>query len=92
RVEIHLKEGKTLVDEIAVSDAHSLGARPFARSDYLAKFHSLAEGFVSPVEGSRFLKVAQRVPELAPSQLYELNVMVDLVPIECSLRDDRGIF
>jgi 2-methylcitrate dehydratase len=29
-------DGSTIVDEIAVADAHPLGARPFARADYVA--------------------------------------------------------
>ena len=38
RVEIRLTDGTEIVDEIAVADAHPLGARPFAREDYIRKF------------------------------------------------------
>ncbi len=37
RVEITLTTGERIVDEIAVADAHPLGARPFARADYVAQ-------------------------------------------------------
>src|SRR5699024_5190163 len=43
RVEIELASGEKIVDEIAVADAHPLGARPFARANYIAKFRLLAE-------------------------------------------------
>src|SRR5690606_13742755 len=43
RVEITLTDGSTVVEEIAVADAHPLGARPFARADYVRKFRLLAE-------------------------------------------------
>ncbi len=43
RAEITLKSGEVIVDELAVADAHPLGARPFARDQYVAKFRTLAE-------------------------------------------------
>ena len=43
RVEITLTDGNTIVDEIAVADAHPLGARPFGRAEYVQKFRTLAE-------------------------------------------------
>ena len=43
RVVIKLADGGEIVDEIAVADAHPLGARPFAREDYIRKFRMLAE-------------------------------------------------
>src|SRR5689334_24656277 len=33
RVEIRLKNGKIISDELAVANAHPLGARPFVRSE-----------------------------------------------------------
>src|SRR5690606_4208644 len=41
RVEIDLADGSRTVAEIAVADAHPLGARPFGRADYVAKFRTL---------------------------------------------------
>ncbi len=64
RVEIELTDGSRIVEEIAVADAHPLGARPFARADYVGKFRSLAEGVLAPAEIERFLNEAQRLPEL----------------------------
>ncbi len=64
RVEIELTDGSRIVEEIAVADAHPLGARPFARADYVGKFRGLAEGVLAPAEIERFLDEAQRLPEL----------------------------
>ncbi len=55
----------TIVDEIAVADAHPLGARPFAREDYMRKFrHRWPSPCSRADEIERFLDLAQRLPEL----------------------------
>src|SRR5690606_26129413 len=69
RVEIVLTDGSTIVDEIAVADAHPLGARPFAREDYITKFRTLAADVLEPAEIERFLELAQRLPELTAAEL-----------------------
>lgn len=74
RVEIDLADGTRFVDEIAVADAHPFGRRPFARADYIAKFHSLAENVLEPAEIDRFLDLAQRLPRLTPEELSGLTV------------------
>jgi 2-methylcitrate dehydratase len=80
RVEIALVDGSSIVEEIAVADAHPLGRHPFERADYIAKFRSLAEGRVEAGEQERFLDLAQRLPELSPAEVGELNVRTLLVP------------
>ncbi|WP_213816147.1 MmgE/PrpD family protein [Glaciihabitans sp. dw_435] len=76
RVEIELTDGTRIVDEIAVADAHPLGARPFARDQYVAKFRGLAEGVLAADEIERFLDVAQRLPHLTAAELGGLTVTV----------------
>jgi 2-methylcitrate dehydratase len=73
-VAITLTDGSTIVDEIAVADAHPLGARPFAREQYVAKFRILADGVLEPAEIERFLDLAQRLPSLAADDLSGLTV------------------
>ena len=80
RVEIDLADGSRIVDEIAVADAHPLGARPFARPQYVQKFRTLASGVLSDAEIERFLDVAQRLPSLAPDELAGLNVVASGLP------------
>ncbi len=81
RVEITLANGDRIVDEIAVADAHPLGARPFARADYIRKFRTLADGVLTPAEIDRFLGLAERLPELTPAEVGELNVIATGLPV-----------
>jgi 2-methylcitrate dehydratase len=75
RVEIVLADGSTLVDEIAVADAHPLGARPFGRAQYITKFRTLADGVLEGAEIERFLDLVQRLPELTSTELTGLTVV-----------------
>jgi Uncharacterized protein involved in propionate catabolism len=75
RVEITLKDGTRIVDEIAVADAHPLGARPFAREQYIAKFRTLAERVLEEDEIERFLELVQRLPELSAEEVGGLTVV-----------------
>lgn len=75
RVEIVLADGSTVVDEIAVADAHPLGARPFARADYVQKFRTLAAGVIEEAEIERFLALAERLPMLTVDEVRQLNVV-----------------
>jgi len=85
RVEIELTDGSRIVDEIAVADAHPLGARPFAREQYIAKFRGLAEGVLAPSEIERFLDTAQDLVNL--TDLTGLTVKGDFPAIT-----PKGIF
>ncbi|WGD36918.1 MmgE/PrpD family protein [Lysinibacter sp. HNR] len=73
-VEIVLFDGTVITDEIAVADAHPLGARPFAREHYVAKFRTLSEGVLESAEIERFLNTAQRLPELRGEELEGLTI------------------
>ncbi|HAG57968.1 MAG TPA: 2-methylcitrate dehydratase [Arthrobacter bacterium] len=73
-VEITLNDGTVITDEIAVADAHPLGARPFARQQYINKFRTLAAGLVAEEEIERFLAAAESLPDLGPGELDQLNI------------------
>lgn len=77
RVVITMKDGTTIQDKIAVADAHPLGARPFARPQYIQKFRTLAEGVVAAAEQERFLDLVQRLDSLSPAEVQQLDVAVD---------------
>ena len=81
RLELELTDGSRVVEEIAVADAHPLGAHPFAREQYIGKFRMLADGILNPAEIERFLDVAQRLPELTAAELDGLTVTADLSDI-----------
>lgn len=92
RVEIIFNDGKKLTDEIAVANAHPLGAKPFSRPDYIRKFQMLAGDLIASDESERFLKLVQRLPELTAAEVCELNVGLPADKLTCSVRDQRGIF
>jgi len=74
RIEIELTNGEKVVDEIAVADAHPQGARPFGRAEYVAKFRMLAQGILDETEIDRFLRLAERLPQLSADELTGLTV------------------
>ena len=76
RAVITLKSGEVVEDELAVADAHPLGARPFARDQYLAKFARMADGVVDPAEQVRFTATTTGLADLAAGNLGGLNVRV----------------
>ncbi|MFQ4149895.1 MmgE/PrpD family protein [Arthrobacter sp. LAPM80] len=73
-VVITLNDGTVITDSIAVADAHPLGARPFAREQYINKFRTLAAGLVDEAEINRFIAAAEKLPELAAGELDQLNI------------------
>ncbi len=74
RVEVFLRDGSTITDEMAVANAHPLGERPFSRPDYIHKFQTLTDGIISTRESNRFIEVVQDLPRLAAGELHLLNV------------------
>lgn len=89
RVEILLKDGSRMVDEIAVADAHPLGAAPFNRADYIDKFMTLSEGILAESEAARFIETAESVSQLSASELHRLNIAA---PQDWLARGRPGIF
>jgi 2-methylcitrate dehydratase len=77
RAEVTLKSGEVISDELAVADAHPLGARPFERPQYVQKFSDLAEGVVNPIEQQRFLSAVDSLPDLQGGALGALNLVID---------------
>ncbi|MBI0435254.1 MmgE/PrpD family protein [Roseomonas sp. KE0001] len=90
KVEIILNDGTVIADELAVANAHTLGATPWTRPDYIRKFETLTEGLIEPSESRRFLDLVQRLPELKAADLLGLTVAL---PQGRLTRNDRaGIF
>lgn len=92
RAVITMKDGSVLEDELAVADAHPLGARPFERQDYIKKFHTLAEGLVEEKEQERFIQVAENTPDLKPEDLHQLNVQFSQEVLQRAPQIPEGIF
>ncbi|MGW1279250.1 MmgE/PrpD family protein [Streptomyces tsukubensis] len=77
RAVITLDDGTAIEDELAVADAHPAGARPFDRPGYADKFRTLTENVVTPADQDRFLDAAERLAELATSDLDSLFPAVE---------------
>jgi 2-methylcitrate dehydratase len=89
RVVITLQDGTVIADELAVANAHTLGATPWQRADYLRKFRILTEGILDNAEAERFLDVAQRLPSLRSDELAGLTIAL---PPGALLTGATGIF
>ncbi len=74
RITIRMKDGKVIADELAVANAHPMGATPWKRADYVGKFRSMTEGLITPAESERFLEACERLPQLRAGELFTLNV------------------
>ncbi|MBF6329277.1 MmgE/PrpD family protein [Nocardia transvalensis] len=92
RAVVTLDTGETIVDELAVADAHPLGARPFGRAQYIEKFRTLTEWVLDPAEQDRFLEVAQRVPRLRAGELDQLTFTVAPEVLASAPATGKGIF
>ncbi|MFK8254133.1 MmgE/PrpD family protein [Ancylobacter terrae] len=76
RVVVTLRDGTVIEDELGVADAHTSGAKPFTRPDYIGKFRTLAAGLAEPAEIDRFVDLALALPEVPAGGLAALNVEV----------------
>ena len=92
RVEITLTAGSTVVDEIAVADAHPLGARPFGREQYIRKFRILAQPVLEVDEIERFLELVQRLPELTAAEVGELSIIAKAGVLASAPEAPEGLF
>jgi 2-methylcitrate dehydratase len=90
RVVVTLKDGSVIEDELAIADAHPLGARPFKRPDYINKFRTLTDGIVDVSEQNRFIAAVERLTSLKPDELDGLNFSV--VPDRLGAPAASGIF
>lgn len=91
RVEITMKDDSTIVDEIAVADAHPLGAHPFTREQYIHKFRTLADHVLDEEEIERFLTLVQRLPELTADELGGLTIAAK-TGLLSSIEAPEGLF
>ena len=92
RAEVRLKSGEVIIDELAVADAHPLGARPFRRQQYVQKFTELAGDVVAPGERDRFLSAVDSLAGLPAGALDALNVMVEPRVLQRAPVIPQGIF
>jgi len=82
KIVITLNDGTVIADEMAVANAHTLGATPWQRANYVRKFRILTEGILEQAEIERFLDVAQRLPELTAAELAGLTIALPAGQLE----------
>jgi len=92
RAEVTLKSGEVMTEELAVADAHPLGARPFRREQYVLKFTELAGDVVQPAEQRRFLSAVQTLGDLEAGALGALNIVVEPRVLRNAPAIPSGIF
>src|SRR5699024_10027752 len=92
RAEITLASGEVITDELAVADAHPLGARPFGREQYIAKFRALSDGIVAPYEQDRFLAAAEGAADLPAGGLDRLTFAVSDDALAPAPTMPKGLF
>ncbi len=85
KIILHMKDGSVISDEMAVAHAHTLGAMPWGRPNYIGKFRTLTEGLIAPAEAERFLSLVQRLPDLKPDELIGLTVELPKGKLEAGL-------
>ncbi len=84
-VVVRMADGSEVVERLDNPNAHSLGARPFERPDYIGKLRSLGEGLAAPEEVERFLGLVERLPELVPEEVRRLSLTLR------AGREDEGV-
>jgi 2-methylcitrate dehydratase len=89
RVEIFFRDGSSHKDELAVANAHPLGARAFGREDYLRKFMTLTDGIISKQEANQFLEAVEKLPQLRGEDARRLNLAL---PVGTLAVGKPGIF
>ena len=77
KVVIKMKNGEKIVETLERANAHSYGASPFKRENYIEKFKTLTDGIIEKRESKRFLNTVQNLKKLKKGQLHKLNVEID---------------
>ncbi len=90
KVIITLKNGKKIIEQQSLADAHPYGSRPFKRQNYIKKFLTLTDKILDKKESSRFLKTVKNLEKLKSGQLSMLNIEVKKSKIKRNLK--KGIF
>ena len=91
-VVVRLRDGAgEIVERLDNPHAHALGARPFARPQYIDKLRTLTGDLVESSEAERFATLAARLDSLSPAAVRELNIAVPAHLLDDSANDRIGI-
>jgi 2-methylcitrate dehydratase len=88
-VTVRMADGTQVSEQLDNPNAHSLGARPFVRDDYVGKLRTLSAGTVEASEVDRFLELVSRLEELEPEEVRQLNLAVPEEQLRLDLDEER---
>ena len=90
-VVVTMKNGDHVVQRLDNPNAHSLGARPFTRPEYVGKLRAMSEDVAESSEIDRFIGLVERLEELSADEVARLNVEVPAHVLEDATADRVGI-
>ena len=91
QVVVRLTDGTQIAERLDNPNAHYLGDRPFARPDYIDKLAVLTEGLVEETEVERFMGLVDRLPDLTPEEVGQLNLVAAKGMLEDAQSERVGI-
>ncbi|MCC7261896.1 MAG: MmgE/PrpD family protein [Candidatus Latescibacteria bacterium] len=91
-VVVVMKDGTRISERLDNPNAHYLGKRPFSRPDYVRKLQVLSEGVADPGEIARFVGLVERLPQLSPAEVRQLNPVAISGKIEDAHSERVGLF
>ncbi len=77
KVILEMKDGKKIIESLEKANAHTYGAYPFKRANYIEKFLTLTKGIIRISESNRFLKDVQNLRKIKSGELHKLNIEID---------------
>ena len=92
RVEMRFEDGRTVVEERLVADAHPNGRRPWRWPDYALKLEQLTAERLPADERARFLDLASGLGRLSPDEVRRMNPVLPPGSVAPAPADVGGIF
>jgi 2-methylcitrate dehydratase len=92
RIEIGLRDGRTVSGEKRVADAHPNGAAPWQWPDYLGKLGRLGEGLLAEGEEARFVGLVERLASLDADSVRALMPALRAGMVRPDRATGEGIF
>ena len=91
KVVISLKDGAQIFERLDNPNAHYLGAHPFSRPDYINKLKVLTEDLAESAEIDRYTGLVERLQDLSPIEVCELNLVIPADRLKDAQSDRVGI-
>ena len=86
-----LSNGDQVIESLDNPNAHSLGASPFARADYIGKLRTMGDGVADPDEIDRFIGLVEDLERLSADDVARLNIVVPADRLQDTSAERVGI-